>query len=426
MTQWSNEVLATLLFFLLVCSAFFSSSETGMMSINRYRLRHLVRHNFKPALRVQHLLEKPERLLGLILAGNNFVNLWAAAIATTLAIRLFGEASVTLATVCLTVVVLIFAEMTPKTWAAWYPEKVAFLASWILKPLLTLLYYPIILPINGITTWLLRMLGVNREGPKIDPLSQEELRTVVVESGTLISTHHQSMLLGILDLEKVTVDDAMIPRKEVEGIDLSDEWEEIVKQIQSCKHSRALVYRENIDNIVGILSLRTALNQLIQGHLTKENLTENIKEPYFVPEGTHLHRQLRHFQQKRDYMALVVDEYGDFQGIITLSDILDEIVGFESDETTETKLVQPQEDGSILVDGSYTIRDLNRAMHWHLPIDGPNTLNGLIMEYLERIPMPGTQLELAGHQIEVLYVKNNQVKTLKIFPPKPQKEPKTE
>jgi Mg2+/Co2+ transporter CorB len=408
------SVLFGVLAFLIILSAFFSGSETGLMTLNRYRLRHLVRARHPAAIRAQKLLERPDRLIGLILLGNNFVNILASTLTAVIAVRLIGEAGLVIGAALLTLVILIFAEVTPKTLAALHPERVAFPAAFIYGPLLWLMY-PFVWVVNSIANALLKVIGVRPEESAADALSQEELRTVVLEAGAMIPKRHQDMLLNILDLEKVTVEDIMIPRKEVTGINLEDDWNTIVRQITSSQYTRLPVFRDSIDNVVGFIHLRKVLPLLKRNRLDKQTLESLIREPLFVPENTPLNRQLLNFQRERRRVGLVVDEYGDIQGLVTLEDILEEVVGeFTTDPLTSSRDYIPEEDGSFLVSGTTNVRDLNRALEMELPTDGPKTLNGLVLEYLEDIPEPGTSVLLAGYPIDIVQTKGNLVKTLRV------------
>lgn len=408
--------LVGILFGLIFLSAFFSGSETGLISLNRYRLRHLAKAGHRGAKRSSELLKRPDRLIGIILLGNNFVNILASALATVLAIRLFGEAGIWIATASLTVVILLFAEVAPKTLAALHPERIAFPASFILGPLLKA-FYPLVMLINGISNGILRLLKVPTNTDDPHSLSSEELRTVVNEAGAMIPRRHQKMLLNILDLEKATVEDIMIPRNEVQGIDLDDDWSDIVQQLTHSQHTRLPVFRDGIDHVVGIVHLRNVLALQERSQLDIDNFAALIREPYFIPESTPLNTQLLNFQKQRRRMGMVVDEYGDIQGLVTLDDILEEIVGeFTTDPATSVKDVHEQDDGTFLVDGTANIRELNRLMKWHFPTDGPKTFNGLIIEYLETIPDPGTSLLIAGYPIEIVQTGANAIKTIKIDP----------
>ena len=410
------SALVGVLVFLLILSAFFSGSETGLMTLNRYRLRHLAKAGHAGAIRAQRLLERPDRLIGLILLGNNFVNILASAVATLIGLRLSGETGIAIATGILTLVVLIFSEVAPKTLAALHPERIAFPAAFIYIPLLKLLY-PLVWLVNKIANGLLKMLGVNSDQAEGQSLSSEELRTVVLEAGAMIPKRHQKMLLNLMDLEKVTVEDIMIPRNEVVGIDLSDEINDITDLITHTQYTRLPVFQDSIDNVIGILHLRNVLPLLKDGALTHADLRNVVREPYFIPEGTPLNRQLLNFQRESRRTGLVVDEYGDIQGLVALEDILEEIVGeFTTDPAASNKDITPQDDGSYLIDAGANVRDLNRALHIELPTNGPKTLNGLILEHMEDIPETGTSLLLAGYPIDIVQTKDNAVKTARIRP----------
>lgn len=409
--------LTGILIALLILSAFFSSSETGMMSINRYRLRHLAQNNHKSAIRVEKLLARPDRLIGLILIGNNLVNIMASAIATLLAIRLFGDVGVALSTVGLTVVVLIFSEVTPKTLAALYPERVAFPASLLLKPLMWLLY-PAVWTINAISNGLLMLFRINPRGQEDNAISSEELRSIVNEAGALIPRRHQDMLLSILDLEKVTVDDIMVPRNEIYGIDVTQDWKTISRRLMQSPHTKVLLYRDNIDDALGFIHARDALRLLAKDEFSKSNLMRALRELYYIPEATPLNVQLVKFQRNKERIGLIVDEYGDIQGLVTLDDILEEIVGDFTTTITPTLSdeIKPLDDGSYLIEGSASIRDINKELGWQLTCDGPRSLNGLILEYLEEIPQANICVRLLGYPIEILEVENNMIKLVKVLP----------
>ncbi|SIQ72621.1 HlyC/CorC family transporter [Marinobacterium stanieri] len=413
MDDASIGTLTIILVVLIFCSAFFSSSETGMMSLNRYRLRHLVKSGHRSARKANSLLERPDRLIGLILIGNNFVNILASAIATVIAVRLWGDAGIAIATAGLTLVILIFAEVSPKTMAALHPEKIAFPASYILQPMLKIAY-PLVWIINGITNGFLRLFGVNVNDAGNEHLSTEELRTIVHEAGSLLPHRNQSMLLGVLELNEVTVNDIMIPRNEVEGIDLDLEMDEILQLLSKTRHTRLPVYRGDINNIVGILHMRNLAQLIQQGKVTKPAIMQVVHEAYFVPESTPLQTQLLNFQKHSRRIAVVVDEYGDIEGVVTLEDILEEIVGELSNEKDDTNQdIHPQEDGSYFIDGSAYVREINKALKWQLPTDGPKTLNGLITEILESIPDANVCLEVNGYRMETLQICDNLVKTVR-------------
>jgi len=408
--------LAGALVFLLALSAFFSGSETALMTLNRYRLRHLAAAGHPGARLAERLLRKPDRLIGLILLGNNFVNILASSLATIIALRLGGEGAIPIAAGLLTLVVLIFSEVAPKTFAALHPERLAFPASWIYTPLLRVLF-PLVWLVNLLANAVLRVLGIYPEDAEGTALSREELRTVVNEAGAMIPKRHQKMLLNILDLEKVTVDDIMVPRSELDGVDLENPIDVILEQLEKTPYTRVLAYRGSIDQVAGFVHSRRVMQAQLDDELTRESLEGLIREPYFIPKGTPLNRQLINFQHNRRRTALVVDEYGDVQGLVTMADLLEEIVGeFATDPADGIADVLPQEDGSFLVDGSATVRDLVKTMHWELPTDGPKTLNGLIVEYLESIPEPGTSLMIAGYPIEVVQIQDNAVRTARIRP----------
>lgn len=412
--ETSLLVLFLILFGLLFVSAFFSSSETALMSLNRYRLKHLEQEGHRGALIAGQLLSRPDRLIGLILLGNNFVNILASAIATVIGIKLLGENGIMVATFALTLIILLFAEVTPKTLAALHPERVAFPASFLLKPLLFILY-PLVWFTNSITNRMVRLFGVSPEDAATTAINVEELRVALIEAGSMIPKRHKDMLMSILDLEKVTVNDVMVPRNEIEGLDINAPFPDIIKQLSHCGYTRLPVYEDTMDNIVGILHLRKALHLLTQDNLTPETLRAIIKNAYFVPEGTPLNTQLINFQRNRRRTGLVVDEYGDLLGLITLEDIFREIVGeFTADTIDEDKEIHPQEDGSYLINGTATIRDINRSNNWELPTDGPKTINGLVLEHLESIPDPGVSIRWGDYVIEVVQTADNAIKTLRI------------
>ncbi len=404
------------LFFLIILSAFFSGSETGLISLNRYRLRHLAKTKHRGAMRAAKLLERPDRLIGLILLGNNFVNILASSIATIIALRLYGEAGIAIGAGLLTLVILVFSEVTPKTLAVLHPERFAFPATLILAPLLKLLY-PLVWLVNIAANGLLRLGGVHVNQATTQAMSSEELRMVVSEAGAMIPRRHQMMLTNILDLEKVTVDDIMVPRNELVGIDMKDDWDDILKQLTNTQHTRIPVFNGDINNVIGMIHVRSILQLLTQKETCKEDLERWIRPAYFVPEGTPLNKQLLHFQREKRRSGLVVDEYGDVQGLVTLEDILEEIVGeFTTDPAMHIKEVHRQTDGTFLVDGSASIRELNRIMQWDLPTNGPKTFSGLITEHMESIPEPGTSLMLAGYPVEIVQTKDNMVKTALLNP----------
>ncbi|MGM0569753.1 HlyC/CorC family transporter [Marinobacter sp.] len=415
-----NEASLTALFFLLagliVLSAFFSSSETGMMSLNRYRLKHMAKTGHRGARRAQSLLQRTDQLIGVILIGNNFVNILASSIATVIAIRLWGDAGIAIATVALTIVILIFAEVTPKTLAALFPEKIAFPASHVLGPLLKILY-PVVWAVNLFTGLILKMLRVSADDANSEHLSREELRTLVNEAGALIPSKHKDMLVSILDLEKVTVNDIIVPRNEIVGVDLEDDIETIMRQLRNSQHTRLPIYKGDINNIQGVLHLRNVSRLLMQENVNKAMLMQLSREPYFIPESTPLNTQLINFQKAKRRFGIVVDEYGDVLGIATLEDILEEIVGdFTTDYSETSPDIIPQDDGTFIIDGSAAVRTINKNLHWKLPTDGPKTLNGLITETLESIPDTNVCLVIHGYRTEVLQIKDNVVKAAIVHP----------
>ncbi|HEY8518501.1 MAG TPA: HlyC/CorC family transporter [Gammaproteobacteria bacterium] len=407
-------LLIGLTIFLLVLSAFFSCTETALMSLNRYRLRHAARSGNRAARLAETLLQRPDRLIGLILLGNNAVNIGAAALVTVIALRVDGEQAVFAATLILTFVVLIFAEVAPKTLAALNPPRFALPAALVYYPLLKVAY-PLVWLINLLANGLLRLLGARPDQLASHSLSADELRTVVAEAGIMVPRRHRRMLLSILDLDAMTVDDVMVPRQEIVGIDLERDWEENLALIQNSDFDRLPVYRGDVDNIVGVVRVRNLLPALARGTLNERLLLEHTREPYFVPEGTPLNRQLLAFQQHRRRTAFVVDEYGDVQGLVTTQDIIREIVG-EFDQGASPKDFGIVEDGNrgYIVDASFNVRQLNRLMGWNLPTDGPKTLNGLILEQLERIPEPGTEVVVAGYPISILSVGEHTIKKVRV------------
>jgi Mg2+/Co2+ transporter CorB len=409
-------ILIGILVFLLVASAFFAGTETALMSLNRYRMRHRSRAGHRGAQFAERLLRKPDRLIGLILLGNNVANIVASSLVTVIAMRVGGEAVLALAEGLLVLVVLVFVEVAPKTLAALRPEQIAYPAAYIYVPLLKVLY-PIVWVVNTIANGLLFLAGVHIHEATGEPLSREELRTVVVEAGVIIPKRHQRMLLNILDLEEATVEDIMVPRSEIAGIDIHDDWDDIVSQITQSQHTKLPLFADGIDDIIGVIHLRQVLRPLARGELNRESLQALASQPYFVPEGTSLHRQLINFQNAHRRIGLVVDEYGDIQGLATLEDILEEIVGeFTTDPAANHKDIFPEANGGYLVNAGIGIRALNRALNWNLPATGPKTLNGLILEYLEDIPAQRTSIKIGGYGIEIVQIGDNAVKTVRVRP----------
>jgi Mg2+/Co2+ transporter CorB len=418
MGDLSIGFLVVLLTTLILLSAFFSGTETALMSINRYRLRHLAREGSSSARMAETLLERPDRLIGMILICNNFVNSAAAAIVTIITLQLGGESLAAVGVAVFTVVLILFGEVAPKTFGALYPERIALPAAVIYTGLLKVLY-PIVAATNLVANGVLRLLGVTREEASRTSLSSEELRTVVAEASTVIPHRHQRMLMSILDLEKITVEDIMVPRHEIFGIDLSDDWDDIVEQIRECRHTRIPVYESNLESLVGILHMKKVARLLVRGEFDRDQLIALAKarEDYYVPEGTSLNTQLLQFQRQRRRVAFVVDEYGDVQGLVTLEDLLEEIVGeFTSDTSILHKDVHRERGDSFVVNASASVRTLNRKMGWSLPTAGARTLNGLIIEQMETIPTPGQRLRIGDYSLEVLQVTDNAIKTVRLKP----------
>ena len=412
--------LIGLLVALLLLSAFFSGSETALMSLNRYQLRHKARQGHRGAVIADRLLQRPDRLISLILLGNNLVNFSAAALVAVIAFKVGGQPAVALGTLLLTLVVLVFAEAAPKTLAALHPEKLAFPAALIYQPLLKITY-PLVWLINTMSNGVLWLFGVRRGDAQLQSLTREELRTIVNEAGSRLSVRYRQMLLSVLDLEMVTVDDVMVPHNEIIGIDLDDDIAEIERIIANSQHTRLPVYRNNIDQVVGVLHLRRLAN-LADRSFDKESISELLDEPYFVPEGTPLSIQLVQFQRRGLRIAMVVDEYGDIQGIVTLEDILEEIVGEFTTDPADDDDVISEGNGTFLVDGGANIRDINRSQEWELPIDGPKTISGLIVELLETIPQPTTCLKISGYPIEIVEADENRIRSVRIGPRAPEQE----
>ncbi len=397
---------------LTALSAYFSGTETAMMSLNRYRLRHLVKQRHRGARKAHRMLRRPDRLLGVILVGNNLVNFSAATIATVIGLRLFGDTGVMLAPWVLTLTFLIFAEVAPKTLAAQRAEGWSFRSVFVLQPLLKV-FYPAVAFVNWISNALVRPFAP-KGGDEGTHLSKEELKTVVNEGAVAVG-ERQRMMVRLLDLESVSVNDIMVPRSEIVGIDIDAELADIVNLASTSQHTLLPVYKESINNVLGILHLRRLARLLNAESFTKADLMQLTREPYYVPEATPLHTQLLNFQKEKQRIALVVDEYGDEQGIVTLEDILEEIVGeFTSDFSSNMPEISPLEDGSFVIDGMAVLREINRALRWNLPISGPKTLNGLVLEHLETIPESALCVQIEEYQIETLQIKDNMIKNLKI------------
>jgi Mg2+/Co2+ transporter CorB len=406
-------MLISSIFFLLCLSAFFSSAETGMMALNRFKLKHLVKQRNKSAIRANKLLQRPDRLLGIILIGNNFVNILAAALTTILCLRLFGDSGVLIGSIILTMIVLIFAEVTPKTFAANYSEKVALPSSLILKFLQKLLY-PLVWIVNFFSNSILKLLGVKEKESEED-LSPEELKSILENSGDLIPSRYQEMLLSVLELDKISIDEIMIPKNEIIGIDLSKDIEEIGDFLKDSKKEFFPIFDQNLDEIKGIINLYGINSFLSSQKKDTESLLQNSEEVYFALENTSLNIQLNNFQKDKKKVAVVLDEYGSVKGMVDIKDILEEIVGELSDPYEEVKIdIKEQKDGSYLIDASISVREVNKRLGWDLPLSGPKTLNGLILENTETIPEANISLEIENYHIETVLIKDNMIKFAKV------------
>ena len=410
-----NALLGVLIL-LVVISAFFSASEIAMVSLNRHRLRHLAASGHRGAQIAEKLLARPDRLIGVILLGSNAINALFSTLTTITVVRLLGEdeAAIGIAALVIALVILILTDLAPKTVAALHPERIALPSAYVLRPLLWLIY-PVVWVVNGIANGLIRLTGIRVHGRTVEQVSPEELKAMIMEAGVLIPESHQDMLLAILDLEKITVEDVMIPRNRIESIDIGADWDEVVSRLTSSNHTRVPAWRDSPDNIVGIIHARRMLNLLRENRLNRESLQEAMVEPYFIPAGTSLTTQLLNFREAHHRMGLVVDEYGDLQGLVTLDEILKEIVG---DFTTRTlgrvQDLKPEPDGSYIVRGGANLRDLNRRLDWNLPTETTRTLNGLILEYLENIPEPGTSLMINGYLVEILRTRGTAIETARM------------
>ena len=412
-----NDIPLSMLFgilaFMLILSGFLTGSETSLMSINRYRLRNLVKLNHKGATKVQGLLQKSERLLSFILLANGFLKNLSAALTTIIVIKLFShdEVFIAVAMGLLTLLMVVFTELAPKSYGATKPEWLAFFAAWIYTPLLTL-FYPITLFINGFVRLLLRIVRVDVKKSPNESLNQEELKSIIAEAENLMPERYQKMLTGILDFESASVEDIMTPRKEIVGIDLEDSIEEIIEQIRTSPHTQLAVYKTNIDRIVGFLHLRKILLLIGRDDFDKQTIINLLSKPTFIPDNTPVHAQLLRFKSEKNSIGMVVDEYGDVQGLVTLDDLIQEIVGeLIDDEMAPRK----QSDGSYMIDAAITLRELNRIMQWSLPTEGPKTLNGLIVEFMETIPESGTSFRLLGHPLEIIKTDEHAVKLVKFL-----------
>ena len=421
MDSISTHTLFFVLAVLLLTSAFFSASETAMMAINRYRLRHAAESGVRGAMRAQALLDRTDKLLGVILLGNNLVNSASGTLSTVLAIRLFGDGEMVLfvATLLLTFLILVFSEVTPKVIGAAFPERVAYPATLLLTPLLKLVY-PVVWFVNLFVHGILRLFRVRQPTPgQGNSLGLEELRTIVLESSGRMPHEHHQILMNLLELEDITVDDVMTPRNQIEAIDIEDDAEKLRQQIATSHHTRLIVHAGSSDNLLGVLHVRRVLHALAGEELDTDTLKENLEEPYFVPAGTPLFTQLRNFQSGRKRLALVVDEYGELQGLVTLEDLLEEMIGeFTTQAPSDTGYLRREVNGSWLVEGSVLLlRHLNRKLGLSLPLDGPKTLNGLLLEQFEDIPEVGVSLKLNNVPVEIIQTKDRAVKMARIYPP---------
>lgn len=418
MNSLDIPILFGILALLIILSALFSSSETSMMALNRYRLKHQVKSGHKGAKLAQKLLESPDRLLGVILLGNNFVNIFASSIATIIAMKLVGEAGIALAAGLLTMIVLVFAEVAPKTLAALFPEKIAYPAAYVLTPLLKLLS-PIVWLVNFFANGLLKLFGVNIHNVEdAHALTHEELQTLIYEATSQLPEQYRSMLSSVLSLESVTVEDVMIPKQDMYAVDVDQPIERILKAIQKSPYTRVAIYRGSIDeDLIGILNLRRALPVLMRNEVKLKDIIKLVRPAYFVPETTSLNIQLGKFNEQKRRMALIVNEYGDLQGMLTMEDLLEEIVGKLSTDAKAKPMedtVSLHDDGSMTIDASEFIRDLNKEYDLDLPTDGPKTLNGLIQEVLEELPSPGTCIKIQEYVLEVVETSSNAIEAVKL------------
>ena len=404
-------ILLASIAFLVLMSAFFSGSETSMMAINRYRLKHLVKEKNKSAKRVSKLLEKTDRLLGVILIGNNFTHTLSTALATVVAIRIWSDNAVLAVTVFMTFIMIIFAEVMPKTIAALKPESIAFPSSYLLKPLSKILS-PLITLVSFVSNNVTKLIGIDLDNANKDELKPEELRTLLQTSG--VPKRQEEMLMGIFDMDNLSVNDVMIPKNEIIGIDLNDEIEDIVKQLQEIDFTYIPCFEDTIENVQGFLSLNKKAEFLGSEEKSIRSLKDELREPLFVPENTPLYKQLANFQSSGRRVGLIVDEYGDIEGIITLRSILEIIVGEITTESIEKMDIMPQADGSYLVDGSMMIREVNRRLKWELPTEGPKTLSGLILEEIQTIPDTNVGLSIENYKIETVLIKDNVIKLAKV------------
>ncbi|MEQ1602311.1 MAG: CNNM domain-containing protein [Methylophilaceae bacterium] len=411
---WQLGALAAL----LMIGGFFSIAETSLMSLNRHRLRFLAKNGHRGARLASDLLAKTDKLLGVILLGNNFANAASATLVAIITVRLFGEGEWQLAagTLSVTFAILVFAEISPKVIAATYPEKLAFASSYLLYPLLKLAY-PAVWFVNIFVSAFLKLLRIRPDfSETTQAVSMEELRSIVTEAGLYIPQKHKSILLNLFDLEKTIVDDVMTAHIQIEVINLEAPLEDILRHISTSQHTRLPVRQGSAGEIIGIIHLRKVMHQLQEGKLDLAGLKEVMTDPYFIPSGTPLYTQMQQFQENQQRIALVVDEYGELKGLVTLEDILEEIIGeFTTQSPLRNNGYREEEDGSWLVDGSSNLRDLNKKLKLNLPLDGPRTLNGLILEYFEDIPEPGTSFKIQTHTLEIIQTQDRVVKSVRVY-----------
>lgn len=419
MEDISLTTLFSILLLLLVCSAFFSASETSMMAISRHRLNSLVRKGNRSAKLVNGLLSRVDKLLGSILLGNTLLNVAAAAVTNIIILRLFGQndLAILLGTLILTFALVVFSEIMPKIIAASYPERVALSAGYVLTPLITL-FQPVVAIAGGMVKVLLWLMRIKIETDQSkQKMTLEELRGLVLDAEHFLPRKHQKMLLNLVDLERITVNDVMVTRNQIEALDINARHDALHQQIITCHHTLLPVYADTPSNIIGILHIKRVPALLQETVLDVDQLREVLTEPYFIPSGTPLLQQLQQFQQRHARLGLVVDEYGELLGLVTLENILEEIVGeFTTQSPAQTGKFMRQEDGSILLEGGNSLRELNRKLGLHLPLDGAKTLNGLILEHLEDIPETGTSLKIAGYPIEIIQTQDRIVKVVRLFP----------
>ena len=412
MVELSTENLFVILFILLIMSAFFSGAETSLMSVNRYKLKHKYKQGHKLASKVTYLIKNPDKTLSLILLMNNFVNILASAISTIIAIKLYGEAGIAISVIVLTIVILIFAEVTPKTLAALHADKIAYPVSWLLYPLMKI-FRPIIMVINIITKGILRILGIKDNKINQELLTKDEIKLIVKESSQRIPKSHEDMIVNMLDLEKVKVEDAMIPRSEVYAVDIDDELTIITKNLTMSKHTRIPIYYQDINKLLGFLHKRKVMQMLVTNNFSKDLIKESLSAPYYIPEDTSLTSQLIAFKRERKRMGFVVDEYGDVKGLVTLNDILEEIVGEFNDDNRDSGIIKISDD-SYMIDGSIQIREINKLLDWKISEDAAKTINGYILECLENIPKKGETFTNEGYVFEIIEISNNFVNNVKV------------